>query len=102
MRALEWGAEGEGEAGSPLSREPNADLDSRTLGSLPTGPPRGPFCNLFYNKKKKTVLKNSGQSTEDTSAEWQENSGNKIKFSFNYLLVTIQEFPPHIYQCLRS
>ena len=26
-------AEGEGEAGSPLSREPNMGLNSRTLGS---------------------------------------------------------------------
>ena len=29
----EWQAEGEGRAGSPLSREPNAGLDPRILGS---------------------------------------------------------------------
>ena len=37
-RAGTWmggGAEGEGEAGSPLSREPDAGLYSRTLGSWP-------------------------------------------------------------------
>ena len=43
-------AEGEGEAGSPLSREPDTGLDPRTLGSwpepkvgtYPTEPPRCP------------------------------------------------------------
>jgi len=29
----EWQADGEGEAGSPLSREPHAGLNPRTLGS---------------------------------------------------------------------
>ena len=29
----EWQAEGEGDAGSPLSREPDAGFDPRTLGS---------------------------------------------------------------------
>jgi len=28
-------AEGEGEAGSPLSREPDVELNPRALGSLP-------------------------------------------------------------------
>ena len=32
----EWHAEGEREAGSPLSREPDAGLDPRTLGSRPS------------------------------------------------------------------
>jgi len=31
----EGGTEGEGEAGSPLSREPHAGADPRTLGSGP-------------------------------------------------------------------
>ena len=34
-QAGERQAEGEGEADSPLSREPNARLDPRTLGSQP-------------------------------------------------------------------
>ena len=32
---LQGGAEGEGKAGFPLSREPDVGLDPRTLGSLP-------------------------------------------------------------------
>jgi len=32
-QAGEWQAEGEGEAGSPLSKEPDAGLNPRTLGS---------------------------------------------------------------------
>jgi len=31
----EWRGEAEGEADSPLSREPNTGLDPRTLGSQP-------------------------------------------------------------------
>ena len=46
----------EGEAGSPLSREPNVGLDPRTLGSWPepkadtspTEPPRCPTIFFFY------------------------------------------------------
>ena len=33
MHEQEGGAEGEGEAGSQLSREPHVGLDPRTLGS---------------------------------------------------------------------
>ena len=49
------GAEGEGEAGSPLGREPDMGLDPRTLGSPPeqksdtslTEPPRHPNVAVF-------------------------------------------------------
>ena len=48
-------AEGEGEAGSPLCREPDMGLDPRTLGSRPelksdaslTEPPRHPNVAVF-------------------------------------------------------
>jgi len=33
LQAGEWQAKAEGEAGSPWSREPDAGLDPRTLGS---------------------------------------------------------------------
>ena len=34
-KQAEWQVEGEGEAGSPISREPDKGLDPRTLGSRP-------------------------------------------------------------------
>ena len=65
------------EAGSLLSREPNAELNPKTLGSRPelktdtqpTEPPRHPVSQLIFLKEYKMICRD--RCNEDKSEEIQ-------------------------------
>ena len=54
IREHRWG--GEGEAGSPLSRETDAGLDPRSLGSGPEHPPRRPVDTFLMSLRPEVEL----------------------------------------------